>query len=737
MPFLTRNFIKTLPLFVLLQNLCAIDYQDTNLPTNITLNGGQRSDTITSSRGNGQATTIGYGRNPNLNISGTQGSQYQLQVQDSTTTWYSGGLNIGSNIQAALIGVHTLSIERNAINVGSGASLSIISSGNTINAQTTDYGGDSKIHFSDNTRLYLAQNASATFSNSLFFIHNGTTTLEQDSKLNIESKVIRIQNAIQNNGGEITFTGKVQNIGSNLGGYGNNSTSTFENNSGTSTINGDFYNGGQADVEKCLIALCVFDPGFGGGGNLVINGGKVSINGRLISTHGGDMMQDGSIFNAQNAEIRIYGGTLEVTGGVTNNVGSTLRFGARNGKMGQLVGNLTNNAGAIIVDIAGADLGTYTLVTGTISGNQTLSIAHNDFIHTTQNANAITLRKNQAAIDAFSAGLSGNESAILNALDSGLNGRIYTYGNSAYLSQTLGEINNNVRALSLNAPISTWNLLTNITTQLHTQPKQDNLSITPLFSNERANNAKGTLYGAQLGFSKYIGAHFLSGFAAYGLSNQADSIMEKQGSNMLVGLSNTFNLSYFKLMFMGHYAYSTHHTKRTTSLFATNESAQFNSISANAQFGYQEFGLKAQMGLPLSLAHSLYITPYVGLQYNLMAQGAFHENSTDVLSIAADAYRANMLNIAFGAQGKYYVKNYALFSGFEIAHALLKPQSMKVSLNGQPLSYDYDNVLSYTLYVGGSVPLYGNLYVSIYGLYARSSLNFSTISGNLSFMYQF
>ena len=114
-----------------------INYTDYTLPSTITLN-GNRSDTITSSKGNGQATTIGYNRNPHLTINGRANSQYVLQVSDNTTTFYSGGFSVANGIQSAIMSAHTLAIQSGSVSVGNGATFNVISSGTTINPQGSE-----------------------------------------------------------------------------------------------------------------------------------------------------------------------------------------------------------------------------------------------------------------------------------------------------------------------------------------------------------------------------------------------------------------------------------------------------------------------------------------------------------------------------------------------------------------------------------------------------------------------
>ncbi len=349
-----------------------LDYTDYNLPSNISLNGGLREDTITSSKGNGQATTIGYGRNPHLSISGVAGSQYELRVLDTTTTFYSGGFSIGNGIESALTSIHTLAIERGSVGIGSGASFSVISSGTTIDAQGSDYGGESKVRFARGTSLSLAQNASAEFSNANFFIHDGSTTLSQNANLTISAtKAIRFQNEFTNNGGRATLNGSVYNVGGSVGIQ--NTISNFTLNGGSVSVVGNFYNGLESkdmsvdSTGSVAGGFNTFDAQFGGGGNLTINGGSMSVSGTLISQLGGSSIRDGGIYDPKPSTISIYGGTLSATGGVQNLSGSTLTIGALSGVMGKIQGSVTNT-GEIIINAAGANAGNHELITGTLTG---------------------------------------------------------------------------------------------------------------------------------------------------------------------------------------------------------------------------------------------------------------------------------------------------------------------------------------------------------------------------------
>ncbi|ANV97517.1 hypothetical protein BBW65_01250 [Helicobacter enhydrae] len=371
--------------------LSAQDWQDSNLPTSITLH-GNRIDTITPSSNNTttengrEVTTIGYQRNPSLAINGS--GSYTLQVKypvpfkEGSATYYSGGFTIGGGIQFALMNAHTLTIERSRVNVEKKGTFAVILSGEKINPQGTDYGKSSKVRFANDTQLNLASGATASFSNGSFFIHNGLIQLENQSELNIEIGTIRIQRKLQNNGGNIKFQGDVYNIGSNIGIA--TSQSHIIGNNGNIRITGNLHNGGQAKTDGNTIVDIFLDPPFGGGGNLLLKGGSMKVDGNIVSQEGGDSVA-GEIANAQKSSISIYGGTLNAKE-LQNKKGSTLIFGFHSGNIGSFIGDLKNQEGIVQVDLKDAkQSGEYQLVKGGITGvtNQNIS-----FINTNSNFTA-------------------------------------------------------------------------------------------------------------------------------------------------------------------------------------------------------------------------------------------------------------------------------------------------------------------------------------------------------------
>lgn len=736
-----------------LSPLGAVDYTDYNIPATITLSGGIRNDTITSTppKSSYQASTIGYGRNPHLTLQGTSGSQYQLTINDNTTTYYSGGFSVAAGIQAGLMNVHTLSLERGSISVASGASFTVYSSGNSISAQGSDYGGDSKVWLQKGSNLTLATNATANFQNARFFISEGTTTVGQNAKLTISAtNAVRLQNSLTNNGGTITLEGPTQNIGSYIS-VTKNGVSTITNNSGEIIVKGDFYNGGQGIVEQSS-ALLSPDPAFAGGGNLVINGGTMTINGKLTSTQGGDPVYGGGINNPQNSSISVNGGTLTVTGGLENGTGSTISFGASGGVMGQIKGDVNNTSGnAIIVNIAGASAGkTYTLITGNLTGTNTnFSIQGTEFISATQNGNGITLTTNQSVIDSFESSLNANQKAILNAFNT--DGNIYTYGSGETLRSDINAVSEILdENLTHTAPLGVSTLLANANLSMQTAYR-DSISIAPLASfSSHANGLKGGVYGLNLNASKRAGKHLFSVYAGYGYGNGAyqnsAGKLESSSHQMLLALQDRISLGKLEADIMGYYGYGSSDVRRNLSVFSQNH-------SANGKLSFQEFGLRLNVAMPLRALPNFTFSPYIGLGYAFSNQGAMNEANADSLRLSAGARNVNRIEGAVGLRTIYTIKDYALFVGGEMSYGFITPNAVNASVgsnagagssagagasaNAQNLSYKHSAGLGYYLYIGGAMPIYKRLSIGLSGSYGTSALGFSTAMGSVNLSWDF
>ena len=660
-----------------------VDYTNSTLPSTITLNGGLRQDTITSTRGNGQATTIGYGRNPHLSINGAAGSQYALQANDNTTTFYSGGFSVSGGVQTALMGIHTLAVESGSVSVGSGATFNVISSGNTINAQGSEYGGESKVHFERGTSLSLSQNAKADFSNANFFIHSGSTAISQGANLTISATTIRLQNEFTNNGGSVTLTGNVYNVGFPIG-LRNNTTSTLTINGGSVSINGNFYNGAESkdmsvDNTGGGGLLNVYDPAFGGGGNLTIYGGSMSVSGTLISQMGGDSINGGGISNPRNSAVSIYGGTLSATGGVQNLSGSTLTIGAHNGKMGQIVGNVVNQ-GNFIIDAQGANAGNHTLITGNLSGNAlSLKNGNTEFATANLAGKELTVNLITDKIASFTSSLTSNQKSTINALGN----QIYTTNGatSPRLAQSADLLNQSAFTLisapfsliatlksSLAYPVSYLNNTSKISS------KTNSLEISfiggILQSSSKLSGGSG---GIRMGYAKDFASYFgglrleiIAGYVYNAMKDNATSTLLSYSSSLTshtagaeaifsTALSRDSRLG-LKVGLGGFVSFIDSSREVDTTLLRANPSLK-------SSLSLYQIALDSSVGYEVLQLSNFTATPYLGLHQSVNILPSFAESNQNPstlqsisIALKTQGYKAYHLGLIVGLEARLRLK---------------------------------------------------------------------------------
>lgn len=687
----------------------ALDYTDYSLPSSITLNGGQRQDTITSIKSpqGWQMTTIGFNRNPHLSINGTATSQYTLQVRDDTTTFYSGGFSIGSGVEATLMSIHTLAIESGSVSVGSGGSFRVISSGNTINPQGSEYGGESKVRFARGTSLSLAQNARAEFSNANFFIHDGSTAISQGASLTISAtKAIRFQNEFINNGGSVNLTGSVYNVGYSSSIW-ENSVSTFTINGGSVSITGDFYNGVESkDMSVDNTGggfLNVYDSEFGGGGNLTINGGGMSVSGTLISQMGGDSINGGGISNPRNSSISIYGGTLSAS--VQNKAGSTLTIGALNGKMGQIQGNVTNS-GQIIIDAQGASGGTHQLITGTFSSGSNISLrnGNTDFAKSNLQGSTLTVNLDTAKIASFTSSLEPNQKSTLNALGS----QIYTTNaaTSPRLTQSADLLNQSAFTL-LSAPFSLISIMksnlsypisyTSHTNKIKTNSLEIGFIGGILQSSSKISGGGGVRLGYSQDFASYFGSSSLeieAGYVYSATKDSATSTLLSYGSSLTshtAGAEAIFftpltrdSRLWLKIGLGGFMTFIDSSREVDTTLMWGNPSLK-------SSLSLYQIALDSSVGYEVVRLSNFIAAPYLGLHQSVNILPSFAESSAQSstpqntsIALKTQGYKAYHLGLIVGLEARLQLKERA-FGGERTANTA---ESKKGVLLGK-IEYEY------------------------------------------------
>lgn len=771
--------------------LYAVDFLYT-LP-NLTIDlkaGEQRIDTAFSlpSRQGWEMTTFNYQSNSNLVLNGANGSKYTLKVDDKTTTFYANSFTIGANSNLELNNFHTISFA-NGVNLGENANFAIINAGKSINPSGSEWGGFSKIRFAQGSNFILGENSTAKFTMATIFSSNGEVVLKANSTLDISvTNAVRFERKFVNHGGTAIFRNDYKNtlgknnVVYNIGQPINVSTSTeyrtqntisdFINNGGTITIYGDFQNGGQAVTDT------PFDPPFGGGGNLILNGGIMEVKGTLISQRGGDLTGN-ELLDPQNSSIKIYGGTLIVGGGLQNKEGSTLIFGVGdNGKMGELQGNLTNDKGAVGVDIEKITLGqSYKIINGTINGlgNNDIQIINPNsqfFSSVFDNTNGTLIIKQatnangETKFDEYKKSLNTNSQGILNALSSKFGGddTLLTSGvnlenaitttekvlKESYIAQPQNMISA-LQASALPMPVPKSVAVARRTAaselirfdngkrvspferKIMRVPKRRSVYFTPLGAILRADNLKGYIAGFTLGTS-YEQRNFTSQIYlayAYGASSQDFTTQSAD---------TTGNL--FQAGFLNRYSYSVFEMSMNANLLAgvfkiKNEwQEQSGVLNSTANFGDYQLNLGLIVGA--KLGKRLSFKPFVGIQNYVEMREKIKQNGG--LGIESKGYNAYIIDGVLGVEGRYVFNEFAsVFGKFSFEERLYNTHKeiFMWAFNNE-LKYDnasYDNALSLNL--GTQIYTWYDFNLDAELLYKHYNNGLNYFGGNLILKYAF
>lgn len=737
-------------------SLGAVAYQDSNLPQNITLNGGQRSDTITSTPGNFQSSTIGYGRNPNFNVSGVANSQYQLQVQDTTTTFYAGNFSFTQGVQVWITNAHTLTFDNNkVVRIAQNSQFNTIMSNTKINAQGSEYGGDSKMRFNLNSKLILESNAKADFQNMYFFIHDGDITLDNSASLTIEaSNAIRIQQSLNNNGGKIIFNGDTFNIGGQRGIIPNDytTTSNFTSTNGDVVINGDFYNGGKARVEECPpnIFLCVFDPAFSGGGNLNINGGSFVINGRLISQNEGDNI-------TRQSSVSVNGTELVVTNGFINN--GVLNLGVYNGTLGSIKGNIDSTNGIINVNISGVNDGIYTFfkggVTGVEEGKNLFINGISEFTSFSFDSNTWQVKINvkQEAIESFVSTLDSNRNSILEALKVKY-GNIFTMQDSNSLRNITQNVMRGIYSNYIATPISVLDSIkANMQSEIGRIDNSNSVFISPLgLGLIGSSTGIGGLGGLNIGGAFSIKNRVLSnvvvaqGSYAYGSSDlkALDSMSNiSYNSNHNIALSVLDRISFgflsdLELKINAYYLASFMNANREMSGI-DNTSDVYN---ARSRASFSVFGLDSNIGYKFRVLNMIF-EPYFGISNLSLALSDFSESGADkAVLVRGSKQGIYNLNVLAGLNsGVNFSSSISLLFGLHYEYQAFSSNEIVLSIEDSILRFKMPFAHRFGVNLSGNFTLPFNMSASVNAFYKAAfggdgynpNLNFSSSTNYFGF----
>lgn len=346
-----RNFVFFVAFLGIFTSALKADYTR-NLPSSITLAGG-KSEThkAIADCSSTWECTFGYkppggGYDFTYSTSGNGSSTLTLNLtlppnpnsQKTTTPFYMNNTTINPNSNLVLNNFNSILLEY---------TMSITNATLTFNGNSASNSTIFQMSFKAN--VVLNDNATLKVKANRFLNQNKVSI--SNSTLDITATSVLSHNEITNNGGKVSISGNLYNVGQKeaLGAASPSSVANFINNGGTVTITGNMLNGGQLNTNTlCQISGC-------GGGNITINGGSMSVSGQLVSQG-----KDG-----QNSSIKIYGGKLVVGQGLQNKDGSMLTFGVLNGKMGEFQGTLKNEGGVVVVDRTGASLNTpYKIING-------------------------------------------------------------------------------------------------------------------------------------------------------------------------------------------------------------------------------------------------------------------------------------------------------------------------------------------------------------------------------------
>lgn len=652
--------------------LLATDYTANNLPQNLFAPGKDQVTPNKSSQG-WDISTIGLGDPRFLRISGS--GQYTLSIiypkgqgfVDGSATFYSSGIEIqGVGLSAKFDGMHTLAIEKGKVNIGSGASLSVKGSLKKIRPSGTEYGGSAKVRFTHATTLNLESGSRASFEGFYFFIHDGTISLAPSSTLTIATDTIRIQKRLLNNQGILTLKGNVYNIGSKLCKdsaciQDEITQSYFESTSGQIQVTGNFYNGGQV-VADGGNGFNTYDPPFGGGGKLILKGGKMDITGNFISQRGGTPIQGGGWFDYKDSEAYFYGASLNVGGSFQNAEGSLLTLGAYESKLAKVTATDFRNQGSIIVDLAGfMQEGRHQLVLGKISTNENVTLinGNSSFITSELSYDAshrwdgwITVKVDQEQIKHTQESFTPNQKAILGAFGEGIWG---IGGVDVHkLKSDSNTLESHLAKTFLSMPYELIDTLKDQIPHPHTcqSVRYDAGVLTGGMAREIGGGFGGMRGGVTLALPACLSVslHALYAYAGENLAQEEGYFLHsnaKQSTHTIgleASLQNNERVSFIaKLGYFGSFIDS----QRRVTLQALRVDENLHS-----KFSYHHFAIDALLGYRFDLPYSITLLPYSGLLQSYNSFLDLKENGGE-RALSLQRFGAYFLSIPLGLQARY------------------------------------------------------------------------------------
>lgn len=764
-----RNFVFFVAFLGIFTSALKADYTGIIKPSSITLAGGVTQTHNAIADCNRYDCTFGYQNDKGVDFTyATSGSgkssltlnailpQNPPSTAEKTIKFYMNNTTIKPNSNLTLNNFNSILLEK---------TMSIDNASLIFNANTSST--SSIFQMNSGSRVLLTNGATLEV-NARQFLNREVVSVSK-STLNITATTAtRSYNAIQNDGGSITINGNFYNLGQKVVNYSTTSSvANFTSTDGQITINGNFYNGGQLP-ESLLVTSGDCRVGGCGGGNITINGGSMSVSGQLISQG-----KDG-----QNSSIQIKGGTLKVTGGLYNKDGSTLTFGVRNGIMGKLQGNLTNQNGVVKVDLKGINTaGTHQIITGTITGLTNVDITNTPnpaFLTSTYKDGSVSITQagggsggesgggsggggSPSKFDEFKSSLNKNEQGIVSALSSKFGGDLPLLTNVENIETALADADKSVKDNLVSQP---KNMLTAFKGDVLLAPMSqgrfvarrlaasgavrfDNgrrvralqakpnveFQLAPVGGVMKSADMNGVLAGLSLGANYKMGAftHKTSLAYAYGTAKQDLSTQstETKAHLLQAGVLSLYKYGIYETEFNANLLFGSFTIDNKWTERSLNSSSKFNNYELN-------LGLVAgaRYGKRLSFK------PFVGVQNYGQRQDGF----VGILGFESKAYNAYILDGVLGVQMQYVRSAFSsVYGKVSFERRLYNTHKFVFLRSGDnELKYEnqsYESVVSAAL--GAQLLTYKRFKLNAEGFLRHYDTGFNYYGGSLVMRYRF
>lgn len=756
-----RNFVFFVAFLGIFTSALKADYTGIIKPSSITLAGGVTQTHNAIADCNRYDCTFGYQNDKGVDFTyATSGSgkssltlnailpQNPPSTAEKTIKFYMNNTTIKPNSNLTLNNFNSILLEK---------TMSIDNASLIFNANTSST--SSIFQMNSGSRVLLTNGATLEV-NARQFLNREVVSVSK-STLNITATTAtRSYNAIQNDGGSITINGNFYNLGQKVVNYSTTSSvANFTSTDGQITINGNFYNGGQLP-ESLLVTSGDCRVGGCGGGNITINGGLMSVSGQLISQG-----KDG-----QNSSIEIKGGTLKVTGGLYNKDGSTLTFGVRNGIMGKLQGNLTNQNGVVKVDLKGINTaGTHQIITGTITGLTNVDITNTPnpaFLTSTYKDGSVSITQagggsgggsSPSKFDEFKGSLNKNEQGIVSALSSKFGGDLPLLTNVENIETALADADKSVKDNLVSQP---KNMLTAFKGDVLLAPMSqgrfvarrlaasgavrfDNgrrvralqakpnveFQLAPVGGVMKSADANGVLAGLSLGANYKMGAftHKTSLAYAYGTAKQDLSTQstETKAHLLQAGVLSLYKYGIYETEFNANLLFGSFTIDNKWTEQSLNSSSKFNNYELN-------LGLVAgaRYGKKLSFK------PFVGVQNYGQRQDGF----VGILGFESKAYNAYILDGVLGVQMQYVRSAFSsVYGKVSFERRLYNTHKFVFLRSGEnELKYEnqsYESVVSAAL--GAQLLTYKRFKLNAEGFLRHYDTGLNYYGGSLVMRYRF